>query len=95
MGEGSADNYSGQVGPRLAEILGLPQVTYVSSLEVENDTIKAVRNLDDCFENVEVGTPAVVSVVSEINEPRIPSVTQILKAGKKPKEVVQAGSPGN
>ncbi|MGI6514944.1 MAG: electron transfer flavoprotein subunit beta/FixA family protein [Syntrophomonadaceae bacterium] len=87
LGEGSADNYSGQVGPRLAEILGLPQVTYVSSLEVENDTIKAVRNLDDCFENVEVGTPAVVSVVSEINEPRIPSVTQILKAGKKPKEV--------
>ena len=54
---------------------------------MENDTIKAVRNLDDCFENVEVGTPAVVSVVSEINEPRIPSVTQILKAGKKPKEV--------
>ena len=52
LGEGSADNYSGQVGPRLAEILGLPQVTYVSSLEVENDTIKAVRNLDDCFENV-------------------------------------------
>jgi len=87
LGEGSADNYSGQVGPRLAEILGLPQVTYVSSLEVENDTIRAVRNLDDCFETVEVGIPAVVSVVSEINEPRIPSVTQILKAGKKPKEV--------
>ncbi len=87
LGEGSADNYSGQVGPRLAEILGLPQVTYVSSLELENDVIKAVRNLDDCFETVEVGIPAVVSVVSEINEPRIPSVTQILKAGKKPKEV--------
>ncbi|NLW45642.1 MAG: electron transfer flavoprotein subunit beta/FixA family protein [Syntrophomonadaceae bacterium] len=87
LGEGSADNYSGQVGPRLAEILDLPQVTYVSSLEVENGTIKAVRNLDDCFETVEVGVPAVVSVVSEINEPRIPSVTQILKAGKKPKQV--------
>lgn len=87
VGEGSADNYSGQVGPRIAEILDLPQVTYVKSLEVENDTLKATRNLDECFETVEVGLPAVVSVVSEINEPRIPSVTQILKAGRKPKQV--------
>ena len=87
LGEGSADNYSGQVGPRLAELLDLPQVTYVKALEVDNDTLKATRNLDDCFETVEVGLPVLVSVVSEINEPRIPSVTQILKAGKKPKQV--------
>jgi len=87
LGEGSADNYSGQVGPRLAEILDLPQVTYVKAMEVGDATLKATRNLDDCFETVEVGLPAVVSVVSEINEPRIPSVTQILKAGKKPKQV--------
>lgn len=87
LGEGSADNYSGQVGPRLAEILDLPQVTYVKALEVESDTLKATRSLDDCFETVEAGLPVVVSVVSEINEPRIPSVTQILKAGRKPKQV--------
>ncbi|MGE5544085.1 MAG: electron transfer flavoprotein subunit beta/FixA family protein [Bacillota bacterium] len=87
LGEGSADNYSGQVGPRLAEILDLPQVTYVNAMEVGSDTLKATRNLDDCFETVEVGLPALVTVVSEINEPRIPSVTQILKAGKKPKQV--------
>lgn len=87
MGEGSADNYSGQVGPRVAEILDLPQVTYVKSLEVEGNTLKAVRSLDDCLETVTVDLPAVVTVVSEINEPRIPSVTQILKAGKKPKQV--------
>jgi electron transfer flavoprotein beta subunit len=87
VGEGSADNYSGQVGPRLAELLDLPQVTYVNALEVTNENLKATRNLDDCFETVEVGLPAVVSVVSEINEPRIPSVTQILRAGKKPKQV--------
>jgi len=87
VGEGSADNYSGQVGPRVAEILDLPQVTYVKSLAIENDTLKAVRSLEDCFETVEASLPVVVSVVSEINEPRIPSVTQILKAGKKPKQV--------
>lgn len=94
VGEGSADNYSGQVGPRLAEVLDLPQVTYVKSLEVEGNKLKAVRNLDDCFETVEVELPALVSVVSEINEPRIPSVTQILKAGKKPKQVFKPGDLG-
>lgn len=86
MGEGSADNYSGQVGPRLAEILDIPQVTYVKSIEVDGSGIKAVRNLDDCFETVAVDFPVLVTVISEINEPRIPSVTQILKAGKKPKQ---------
>ncbi|MGE5405334.1 MAG: electron transfer flavoprotein subunit beta/FixA family protein [Candidatus Saccharibacteria bacterium] len=94
LGEGSADNYSGQVGPRLAEILDLPQITYVKSIEINGKTLKAVRSLDDCFETVEVELPAVVTVVSEINEPRIPSVTQILKAGKKPKQSFKAADLG-
>lgn len=94
MGEGSADNYSGQVGPRVAEIMDLPQVTYVKSLEVEGNTLKAVRSLDDCLETVTVELPAVVTVVSEINEPRIPSVTQILKAGKKPKQTFSPADLG-
>ena len=85
LGEGSSDNYSGQVGPRLAELLDLPQVTFVKSLEVEGNKLKAVRNLEDCLEVVEVELPAVVTVMSEINEARIPSVIQILKAARKPK----------
>jgi electron transfer flavoprotein beta subunit len=89
LGEGSADNYSGQVGPRLAEILDLPQITYVKSLEVEGRKVKAVRSLEDFLEEVEVELPALVTVVSEINEPRIPSVTQILKAGRKPKKILK------
>jgi electron transfer flavoprotein beta subunit len=87
LGEGSADNYSGQVGPRLAEILDLPQVTYVKSLEVDGRKVKAVRSLEDILEEVEVELPAVISVVSEINEPRIPAVSQILRAGRKPKKI--------
>ena len=89
LGEGSADNYSGQVGPRLAEILDLPQVTYVRSLEVNGRKVKAVRSLEDVLEEVEVEMPALVSVVSEINEPRIPAVTQILRAGRKPKKILK------
>ncbi|NLV17113.1 MAG: electron transfer flavoprotein subunit beta/FixA family protein [Syntrophomonadaceae bacterium] len=94
LGEGSSDNYSGQVGPRIAEILDLPQITYVSSLEAEGNTVKAVRNLEDCFETVEAEMPVVVSVVSEINEPRIPAVTQILKAGRKPKQIYSPAELG-
>jgi len=89
FGEGSGDNYSGQMGPRVAEILNLPQVGYASAIDVNGDKAVITRSLEDCEEIVEVALPAVVTVISGINEPRIPSVTQILKAGKKPKEVVE------
>jgi electron transfer flavoprotein beta subunit len=87
LGEGSTDNYSGQVGPRLAELLNLPQITFAKSLQIEGRTLRAVRSLEDFLEDVEVDLPALVTVVSEINEPRIPAVTQILKAGRKPKKI--------
>ncbi|MCX5917404.1 MAG: electron transfer flavoprotein beta subunit/FixA family protein, partial [Deltaproteobacteria bacterium] len=88
LGEGSADNYSGQVGPRLAEILDLPQITYAKSLEVDGRKVRAVRSLEDILEEVEVELPVLISVVSEINEPRIPAVTQILRARRKPKKIL-------
>lgn len=88
FGEGSGDNYSGQVGPRVAELLDLPQVGYVNSIEVKGNVAVVTRSLEDAEEILEVELPAVITVTSEINEPRIPSVTQILKAGKKPKEVL-------
>jgi electron transfer flavoprotein beta subunit len=89
LGEGSADNYSGQVGPRLAEILDLPQVTYVRSLQVDARKVKAVRSLEDFLEEVELEIPALISVVSEINEPRLPAVSQILRAGRKPQKILK------
>lgn len=89
FGEGSGDNYSGQVGSRVAEILGYAQVGYASSIELNGNSARITRSLEDCEEVVEVDLPVVVSVVAGINEPRIPSVTQILKAGKKPKEILE------
>lgn len=89
LGEGSGDNYSGQVGSRVAEILGWPQVGYVGDIKIEGDKAVVTRVLEDAEEVLEVALPAVITVVSGINEPRIPSVTQILKAGKKPKEVIE------
>jgi len=83
-GEGSTDNYSGQVGPRLAEILDLPQITYVRELEVGDGKLRAVRNMEESFEVVEAELPAVVAVADEINQPRLASLRDILRAARKP-----------
>lgn len=83
-GEGSTDNYSGQVPSRLAEMLGLPQVTYVRHLEFKERGLRATRNMEEALEIVEAPLPALVSVASEINEPRLASMIQILRAAKKP-----------
>jgi electron transfer flavoprotein beta subunit len=84
LGEGSADNYSGQVGSRLCEILNVPQITYVRELTVEGKTITATRDLESALEVVRATLPAVVSVTSEINKPRRAPLAQILRASRKP-----------
>lgn len=83
-GEGSADQYSQQVGPRLGALLGIPALTFVSEVRLEGDTVIATRKLGDCSETVKAKLPAVVSVLPEINKPRIPSLKQVLGAAKKP-----------
>jgi electron transfer flavoprotein beta subunit len=88
FGEGSGDNYSGQVGSRVAAILGLPQVGYVKNITLSGNQAVITRVLEDCEEVLEVTLPVVASVLADINKPTIPSVTQILKAGKKPKEIL-------
>jgi electron transfer flavoprotein beta subunit len=79
-GKQAIDGDTGQVGPGLAERLGVPQVTLAISLEIVDGTLRARRVLDDFFEVVEVRLPAVVTVVKQINEPRRPSMRNVLKA---------------
>jgi electron transfer flavoprotein beta subunit len=95
FGEGSGDNYSGQVGSRVAAILGLPQAGYAKSININGNIATIIRSLDDCEEVIEADLPLVVSVMADINEPRIPSVSQILKAGRKPKEILELVITGN
>ncbi|OPY92521.1 MAG: Electron transfer flavoprotein subunit beta [Syntrophaceae bacterium PtaU1.Bin231] len=91
LGEGSADNYSGQVGSRLAEILGLPQAGSAASVDLDDGKALVTRRLEETEEVLELELPAVVSVLADINEPVIPGVTMILKAGRKPKTVYGPG----
>jgi electron transfer flavoprotein beta subunit len=79
-GKQAIDGDTGQVGPGLAERLGLPQVTFAIGLEISDHRLRARRVLDDFFEIVEVRLPAVVTVVKQINEPRYPSMRNVLKA---------------
>lgn len=87
-GEGSSDLYTQQVGPVLAEKLGIACSTYVNKLTyVENgNRIVAERKLDDGIEAVSIPLPALITVLPDINTPRIPSLKQVLGAAKKPVE---------
>lgn len=84
FGEGSADTYGQQVGPRVAALLGIPAITFVSQFKIEGDTVTATRKLENCTEQISAKLPVVVTVLPEINKPRIPSLKQVLGAAKKP-----------
>ena len=94
FGYASIDSYTGQVGPRVAEILALPVVTLVREIKFENGRLIATRDLEDCIEEVEVTLPCVLTVTNEINEPRLPSLAQILGARKKPVEEIRLSELG-
>jgi len=83
-GEGSSDLYAQQVGPRLAELLGIPCVCFVQKLSIEGGRLRAERRVEDGVEVVEAPLPALVTVLPDINTPRIPGVRDTLMAGKKP-----------
>ena len=87
FGEGSSDNYTGQVPSRVAEKLGVPQVGYARKVEAADGAVRCERSMDEMIETLELPLPAAVTVVSEINEPRIPSLMHIMKAGSKPTQV--------
>ena len=82
--EGSVDSYSSLLAPMLAERLHLPLVTYARSLQVKEGLVRVERALEKRVEVVEARLPAIVTVTGEINDPRIPTLLQIMGAMKKP-----------
>jgi electron transfer flavoprotein beta subunit len=93
-GEGSSDMFFQQIPARLAALLDLPCVSFVQKMTLEGAALKATRKLGDCLEEVEVQGPAVVSVLSEMNAPRIPTLKQVLGAAKKPNVEVKVADLG-
>jgi len=83
-GEASIDLFSGQIGPRLAGLLDIPQITYAQKITADKDKLTAERNMGDNVVSSESTYPVVVTVTKEINEPRLPSLMQILASANKP-----------
>jgi len=84
FGEGSGDLYFQQVGLQVGELLGKPTLNAVSKVDVENDALTVERSLENVIDVLSVPMPAALSVTTDINVPRLPSMREILKAGKKP-----------
>jgi electron transfer flavoprotein beta subunit len=83
-GERATDGETGQVGPSVATQLGIPVVTYVSEVvKVNGNTIRVKRSIEGGKETIEVETPVLLSVVKEINEPRISNLSGKLSAKAK------------
>jgi electron transfer flavoprotein beta subunit len=83
-GEVSDDGFTYQVPPRLAERLGMPQISYARQITLEDGQILVERELDDSAQTVKAALPAVISVTEETNTPRRPTLMDALKAKKKP-----------
>jgi electron transfer flavoprotein beta subunit len=80
---GTTDVYSGIVGPALAEFLEIPQVTFVSKESLAGNKVTLDRLMEEGVETVECDLPLLITVAREINQPRFPTLIQIMSAGKK------------
>ena len=83
LGKQAIDDDCNQTGQMLAGLLGWPQGTFASKLELNGDKIRVVREVDGGLETLLLSRPAVVSTDLRLNEPRYASLPNIMKAKKK------------
>jgi electron transfer flavoprotein beta subunit len=87
FGKMAIDDYNHQVGPMVAELLGLPCVTAVAHLEIDGAKGTAEREIEGGIEVVDFPLPAVLTTDKGLNEPRYPALKGIMAAKKKPLDV--------
>ncbi|HEX6923184.1 MAG TPA: electron transfer flavoprotein subunit beta/FixA family protein [Bacillales bacterium] len=88
-GNVAVDNGTGQVGPRLAELLNIPHVATITDITVDGDTVSIVRDAEGDEEKIETSLPLLVTTQQGLNDPRYPSLPGIMKAKKKPLETLE------
>jgi electron transfer flavoprotein beta subunit len=94
LGKQAIDDDANQVGQMLAALLDWPQATFASKVEVGNGKLTVKREIDGGIETVEAALPAVVTADLRLNEPRYATLPNIMKAKKKPLEVVKPDALG-
>ena len=94
MGKQAIDDDCNQTGQMLSAMMGWPQGTFASKIEVKDKTIQVTREVDEGLETIEINLPAIVTCDLRLNEPRYASLPNIMKAKKKPIEQLIAKDLG-
>ena len=94
LGKQAIDDDCNQTGQMLAALLGWPQATFASKLVIEGEAALVTREVDGGLETLKIKLPAVVTTDLRLNEPRYPSLPNIMKAKKKPLDVKKPADYG-
>ncbi|HMZ28609.1 electron transfer flavoprotein subunit beta/FixA family protein [Piscinibacter sp.] len=94
LGKQAIDDDCNQTGQMLAALLGRPQGTFASKVEVEDGRVRVTREVDGGLETLSLATPAVVTTDLRLNEPRYVTLPNIMKAKKKPLAVLKPADLG-
>ncbi len=94
LGKQAIDDDMSATGPMLAALLGWPQGTFASKVTIEGDSLTVVREVDGGLETVVINLPAIITTDLRLNEPRYASLPNIMKARKKPIDVMKPADLG-
>ena len=94
MGKQAIDDDCNQTGQMLSALLNWPQATFASKIEVKEKSLEVIREIDEGLETIEINIPAIVTCDLRLNEPRYASLPNIMKAKKKPLEILKAEELG-
>ncbi|HEX4387053.1 MAG TPA: electron transfer flavoprotein subunit beta/FixA family protein [Steroidobacteraceae bacterium] len=94
LGKQAIDDDNGQTGQVLAALWNRPQATYASRLEITGETARVTREVDAGLETLEVDLPAVITTDLRLNEPRYVKLPDIMKAKKKPLDILALAALG-
>lgn len=94
MGKQSIDDDSNQTGQMLSALLGWSQGTFASEVDIDGDHATVTREIDGGLETIKIKTPAIITTDLRLNEPRYAKLPDIMKAKKKPLDIVEPSSLG-
>ena len=94
LGKQAIDDDSNQVGQMLAAMLGWPQGTFASKLLVQEDGLQVTREIDGGLETLQLALPAIITTDLRLNEPRYAKLPNIMRAKKKPLDIIAIADTG-
>ena len=94
LGKQAIDDDSNQTGQMLAALMGVAQGTFASKVELADDKVNVTREVDGGLETVALSLPAVITTDLRLNEPRYAKLPNIMKAKKKPLEIIPVADTG-